>query len=369
MRTKLFRRSGSLSTGFTLVELLVVVAIIALLLSILLPSLSGARKQARTLVCASHLSDVGKMMYFYLGQYNDVYPASYFYANDAEGRINLDEQYSGSQDALYGYIHWSWMLYGNGAGKENSFTCPEIPRGGLARTNPGDQYADIEPGQVLADPYRTAPYDPPTDRQARRIAYAANGLIMPRNKFTHAASGGQRINRFVNSTQLTMPEKTVLMTEYIANYRVNSKHVAEAGSMLGYQVKSHRPIVPAYHLGWGKDEYGPPETNGSYLYSEASDYGLLPYGDLMSSDAISVVDQPGVSEANLVGRHHQEETAQWLYIDSHVERKHVREIYEKKEWGDRYYSLSGCVGFLADNQYSPKWQQFDSMTMCNDFSH
>ncbi|MFN0136284.1 MAG: type II secretion system protein [Phycisphaerae bacterium] len=51
--------------GFTLIELLVVVSIIALLISILLPSLAQARKQSRQLLCLTNMNAQAKAIEMY----------------------------------------------------------------------------------------------------------------------------------------------------------------------------------------------------------------------------------------------------------------------------------------------------------------
>ena len=113
---------GRLSQGFTLIELLVVISVIALLLGILMPTLSNVKEIARRTKCLSNVRQLGITLQLY--------------AEDNDGSVPPRDYDSGSVwiDRLESYYENRKLL-----------SCP-TDRGTIHLSGSGDRFPGIPAG-------------------------------------------------------------------------------------------------------------------------------------------------------------------------------------------------------------------------------
>ena len=326
-------------SGFTLVELLVVIGIIAILVGVLLPALARARQSSYAVKCAANLRSIGQGLLMYVSEQKGTFPAAYIY----EGH-KIEGNQQSPDSARDGYVHWSSYLYKKGRGPRDNtifkhstgwepFQCPMIENGGLPPTNTVKENRDA--GQNNDDG------DNVIDQQAPRCAYTVNEAIMPRNKFVKGFQGALRVYQFVRASQIKKSAETILATEWNQDWRI----VAESGRSSPDETvcKSHRPVHGFVATNLNMEMVGPdvfrnppPPVGRRALVSDLSP-------DPRAGGAFN-------TRLDWVGRNHGTKKLEagfdtrktnFLYVDGHVESKGIKETLQPRfEWGERFYSLS-----------------------------
>jgi prepilin-type N-terminal cleavage/methylation domain-containing protein/prepilin-type processing-associated H-X9-DG protein len=111
------------SAGFTLVELLVVIGIIAVLIAILMPALQKARQAAMQVRCQSNLRQLATLVLIYAQNYNDAIPYQSSFSNGTwSWRNRLDIWQTGNAyNGPYNRMQYSGTI----------FNCPFVEAGDI----------------------------------------------------------------------------------------------------------------------------------------------------------------------------------------------------------------------------------------------
>ncbi len=299
--------------GFSIVELLVIIGILSLLIALLLPTLTGARRDANAIACAANLRSIAQGLGVYEVENNGCIPASYSYTGQAV--IDGVQTYNSQ-----GYTHWSFFLYHTLSTPLSAFTCPELDQGGLPPTNTTAD--NLEPGQVIEVPGVI-------DQQVPRVAYTLNEALSPRNKFVLGFQSAVRTYHFIRASSVPHSSSTILATEW-GN---NGGRVAATVSS-NFYVYSHRPVHGFVGLDGTLDMY---QLKPGVPYRQVTAADLDPDPGTAASST---------TRLDWVGRNHgrltnypDQRRSNFLYLDGHVECKSIYDTLRPFEWGETFYTL------------------------------
>jgi prepilin-type N-terminal cleavage/methylation domain-containing protein len=137
-------KKTKLVSGFTLVELLVVISIIALLLALLMPALGKAREQAMSIVDRTRIRQWGIANTTYCSENNGRFEAGFYQKKVGSKTDSTESRTKGWTEVLYPYYK----------GNPEILNCPKVPVKKFQ-----DQYPTISKWKAFIDDFSAATGD------------------------------------------------------------------------------------------------------------------------------------------------------------------------------------------------------------------
>jgi prepilin-type N-terminal cleavage/methylation domain-containing protein/prepilin-type processing-associated H-X9-DG protein len=230
---------GRRRTGFTLVELLVVIGIIAALIAILLPALAAAREQGKRITCMSNLRQIGIGIIAYVNEYKGWMPPTSNTIFDY-GDITINKIAGGQYGAPDGMPNALSQAFTDNA--MHQFYCPNsIPvpyafaygaPGSYQPTALSDTSYSTN-AAVFARPVTKVP-SPSTIIELQEIIYQSNGLFsvpVLLNSSPPPTGGPDSNGLKYYSNVATQAKNAVYVNWYSTAYQNCSNH--NSGGILG----------------------------------------------------------------------------------------------------------------------------------------
>lgn len=198
--------------GFTLIEMLVVVAIISFLAAILFPVFARARENARRASCLSNLKQLGLAMVMYTQDYDETYPYSYRYPsywvntiipyvkNKQVFRCPSGQEPGGTWDNPN--VMWYYTRYGmNNDFGTVSITYPDaVKMAAIKRPSELILFIDTKPGNPSWTPFLATFTNPNTANrhfEGANIAFADGHAKWEKKEFYTRMPGEPNYNRIL----------------------------------------------------------------------------------------------------------------------------------------------------------------------------
>ena len=296
--------------GFSLVEILVVITVLATLTGILMPILGRTREAARAVACLNNARQMGSYLLITAAENRGRLPASYTYRN--------------STDDSDGCVHWSAVVTGRettGAGdtiaknisfKSDVFKCPNF--------TPDNTKSGMSGGWKPAHPDK--------DYQAGAMAYTANAVFMPRRAY----ASNEEHSRLVRLSSAEAPELEIL----IAEYTDKESRIMGSSASGGPGVKSHRPAngLGGAGIAWRGGEAAP----------GTGDFEMLKYDNMVAE-----AKNPSSTGDDLnyhllyIGWDRHSGRSNYTFADGHAASHTLKETLDPKNylWGKRVYAAGG----------------------------